>query len=503
MNFIDGFLNRITMYRLTLWVLGLLAALSIVFAFFGYLPFTALQMTVSIVVLLVVARLANGVFALFFKAAPSSESAYITALILFFVLTPVQSSHETLLLAVAAAVAMLSKYLIAPWKKHIFNPAAFAALVMSLAGTGLALWWVATPIMVLFIAAGGLLLVRKLRRFDLLLAFVITATVAFGVRAFITHGQLLPLLTQLVMSWPLVFLGTVMLTEPQTTPPHRTDRLIYGVIVGLLFSLSFKIGPLVSSPELALLIGNMYSFAVSFRKRVTLTLKEKLPLTRDIYEFVFVPKQSFRFMPGQYMEWTLPHKSPDKRGNRRFFTIASAPEDPYIRLGMRVPIEGSSFKKTLGALQKGTILTAANIGGEFVLPLDPDQKIGAIAGGIGITPFMSMFRHLAERDEHRDIVLIYSAGSPLDFAYQPELDGFKEKIGLKILYLPTDFAEISNWVGKSGYVTSDIVRKEAPDFKKRTWYFSGPQAMVTNYTKLIEGMGVHSSAIKKDYFPGL
>lgn len=502
MNSIDSFLNRITMYRLTLWGLSLLAALSVLFTLFGWLPFTGFELLISLALLLIAARAANAVGALFTKAATTPESAYITALILFFILSPVQSAGDALLLMLAAAIAMLSKYFIAYKGKHLFNPAAFAAFAFSIFGSGIATWWVATPILLPFTLILGLLLVRKLRRFDLFWSFTIAAVLVFAVRSLLEAQPLGTSLIQLLTSWPLIFFGMVMVTEPQTTPPTRADRSIYGIITGVLFSLSFNFGTLSATPEFALLVGNIYSFFVGSRRRFNLTFDSHTQLARDVYELSFIPEAAIAFQPGQYMEWTAPHRKKDNRGIRRYFTIASAPSDPFIRLGVRMPVESSSFKDSLKNIQKGTMLSASNVAGGFVLPIDANQKIACIAGGIGVTPFMSMFRHLASQGARRDIVLIYAAMTPLDFAYKDEIESIKDAIGLRVLYLPTDLTEITNWQGPSGFLTNIIIKDFIPDFAARHWYLSGPQAMVENYKWLVHTMGVRAKAIKTDYFPG-
>ena len=511
MNPIDKFLNDITMYRLTMFGLGILALVTIVCAFFGWLPFTALDLLLSLVALLFGTYASNSLFALFTKAAPTPESAYITALILFFICTPLQSANDAVLLILAAVIAMASKYIIVWNKKHIFNPAAFAALAFTLAGSGLASWWIATPILLPFVLIIGLLVVRKLRRFDLFFTFIAVATVVFLVRSYLGGTPPVTAFLQFLTSWPLFFFGTFMLTEPQTAPPQKSDRFIYGGIIGLLFSLAFNFGPLTATPELALIVGNIYSYAVSMRRRISLRFHSVTKLSREIYEFAFDPNVQLKFQAGQYVEWTLSHKPTDKRGIRRFFTVASAPEDPVVRLGVRVPPESSHFKDALlafseppkkGGISIEPIVSITGLAGEFTLPQDPTQRMAMIAGGIGITPFMSMFRHLAMRHERRDMVLLYAAPTPADFAYNDEIEKIKDSIGLTVIYLPTDFTELSDWEGPSGNVTNVLIQKEIKDFKVRHWYLSGPQAMVENYSWLVRSMGVAKKDIKTDYFPG-
>jgi ferredoxin-NADP reductase/Na+-translocating ferredoxin:NAD+ oxidoreductase RnfD subunit len=502
MHFIDDYLNKTTMYQLVLRGLAVLAGITIVLAFFQVLSFTALDLLLSLIILLFTARVANGFCALFTKAAPTPESAYITGFILFFILSPIQSASDALVLMLVATLAMVTKYVFVLHKKHIFNPAAAGVLLLSLAGSGVAIWWVATPILFPVVLVLGLLIVRKIKRFDLFWSFIIASTATYAVRSVIAGSITAATMAQFFLSFPLIFFGTIMLTEPQTMPSNRTDRIIFGGLVGFLFSLAFSFGNLSATPEFALVIGNLYAFAVNQRRRFILTLSSITQMSRGIFEYAFVSDAPISHEAGQYMEWTSPHRKADKRGTRRFFTIASAPGDTHVRLGIRVPVESSTFNSALKSLKPGDQIQATGVTGAFTLPHDPNQKLLFIAGGIGITPFMSMFRYLKSRRERRDIVLIYSAISPLDFAYQEEMDAYKDTIGLRIVYLPTDFTEVTGWDGPYGYITDKLVKKEIDDFKNRMWYLSGPSVMVDAYKKLAFSMEVPTTHVKTDYFPG-
>ena len=504
MNVIDVFLDRYTAYRLTLTGLGILAGISILEALLGWYPYSAIELLLSLVILLFATRTTNALCALFTKATPTPESAYITALILFFILSPLQSAADGVVFLIAGALAMLSKYAFAWGKVHIFNPAAFAVLAVSIAGTGLAVWWVATPLLFPFIFVIGLLVVRKVHRFDLFLTFAAVAILFFVVREGLVGAISLSSLTQFILTTPLFFAGTFMLVDPQTSPLTKTARSWYGIIVGVLSSVSFTIGPIITSPALALLIGNIFSFLTAKRKRIALSLQNVVQLSAETYEFEFVPSQMPVFVPGQHMEWTLPHTSVDMRGTRRYFAITSAPTEPVVRFATTIPIETSTFKETLLTFknvqkkntQNDTRMSATNVSGEFILPKDPNQKILAISGGISIAPFISMFRYLAIQGERRDIVLIYSAKTPLEFVYQKEIESFKDAIGLRVTYLPIDFPELSGWSGLSGKVTQEFIQKEVRDFKKRCWYLSGSAEQIAEYREISRVLGISKKAVK-------
>lgn len=488
MKYIDNFLNAITMYRLVLYGLTVLVVISIGFGFAGVLPLNGLHMLSSLVILLASCGISNYLLGKLFKIPVNTESVFITAYILFLILPPATTIVPQLTLVLAGIIAMSSKFVLNIKGKHIFNPAAIAALVIGLAGLMLPTWWVGSAVLLPVVGVFGLLVVRKIRHFDLFLTFCLVALVAIVATNMSYGGTFIVSFKGAFTSWPLVFFGTIMLTEPITSPPARIFRMMYGAIVALLFSISFHVGAIYSTPELALIIGNLFSYVVSPKERLVLTLKEKIKSAPMVYDFIFTANRPMKFMAGQYLEWTLGHKNSDSRGNRRYFTIASAPSEKEIRLGVKVPDESSSFKKALLEMQPGDELMAGALAGEFNLPKDTNKKIVAIAGGVGITPFRSMVKHMIETNEKRDLVLLYVCNNESEFVYKDVFDA-AQSLGVKPVYM-------------TSFITEETITKEVTDFKNRLYYISGPPGMVQAYKKLLTSMGVSTSAITTDYFPG-
>lgn len=491
MRIIDSFLNNITMYRLLVWGLALLAAWALLMSLVGQLSYDPLQMLASLAALLAACFAANAFFVRIFKAPANIESWIITALILFFTLAPFVSGLSVLWLIVAGIVAMASKFVLAIKKRHLFNPAAFALFALNVAGVGAATWWVGSPAMLPAVLVLGFLVVRKVRRFDTFLSFAAASTALFLLSAAIDRMPLFDSFVSLMLSWPLFFLGTIMLTEPLTMPPSRPLRLVYGGMVGALFAMQFHIGPVYSTPELALLMGNLFSFIAGSRQRLMLTLSRVAELSPGIFEFAFSPNERLKFQAGQYLEWTLPHKSADSRGNRRYFTVSSSPSSSEVLVATRIGEQPSSFKRALKEMKPGDMLTATSLAGDFTLPRSAAQPLVFIAGGIGITPFASMLRHLLEVKEPRDIALVYAANSETDFAYRDLIEEARAKLNIKVEYLAGE------------RVSEETVKKLVSDLSTPLFYLSGPDMMVRTYKKMLRGMGVRARRIKSDYFPGL
>ena len=499
---IDTFLNKITMYRLVLYYLATLIAAAVIFGFFGVLPYSPVNLVFSVLLILATSWAANTLFARGFGAAPNIESVYITALILGLIVTPVAPTDYAGIgfLMFASAWAMASKYIFALDKKHLFNPAAFGVALSALVLGQSATWWVGGNLLLLpFVLIGGFLIVRKIRRFDLVAAF---SVVALLTTIFTAHtSSPVTTLAETFFHSAFFFLAFVMLTEPVTMPPTRTLRILYGTIVGFLFAPNIHIGSFYLSPELALLIGNVFSSLVSPKGRLLLTLIERNKLADGMYAFVFAPEKRLLFHPGQYLEWTLPHRSADSRGNRRFFTIASSPAEGTVHLGIKVYEPMSSFKRALGGMRVNDTISASQLAGDFVLPRNKKTKLAFIAGGIGITPFRSMVQHLMDRKDARSIVLLYSNKTTAEIAYKDVFDRAKRDIGMKTVYALTN--EPNPPPGThAGVIDETLIASEVPDYRERTFYISGPPSMVEAFKDILRTMGVSRFRIKTDYFPG-
>lgn len=501
MNFVDSLLNRFTMYKVVMYGLFLLALYSLFLSFLGQLSFNPLELTVTFLVLIFTCYYSNLLFAKLFKVFPNSESSIITGTILFFLLWPSYLPKDIVLMLAASVIAMGSKYLVNFKGKHLFNPAAFAAIALLFFNSG-AVWWVATLPMLPAVLLIGLLIVRKIRRFTLFLTFLAVSTSTILLFT-LSQGRNVPEhLNLFLVSFPVLFFATVMLTEPATTPPSKKLQMIYASIVGFLFSLQTPIGPVYPSPEAALLVGNIFSFVVSPKYKFKLKLIEKIEIAKDTIELVLEKPNGFKFLSGQFFEWTIPMTKADLRGNRRYFTISSSPTEDKIRLGIKINNPSSSFKKHLQALKKGDILTAGNLSGDFTLK-NQKKNLVFIAGGIGITPFRSLIKNLLDERDERKITLFYSNKTAEEIAYQDLLGEASQKIDLKVVYVLTEEKEIpKNFNGEKGRISEQILKKYIKNLGDCDYYLSGPIAMVNGYKKLLLSLGVRRNSIYTDYFPG-
>ena len=209
----------------------------------------------------------------------------------------------------------------------------------------------------------------------------------------------------------------------------------------------------------------------------------------NVISFIFEPDSSFTWTAGQYLIYSLEHTKKDLRGKQRFFTISSSPFEKNPVITTRIFAKGaSSFKNSLFRLKIGEIIEAKGPDGDFVLE-SLNNKYVFIAGGIGITPFISMLRQIDHDNKKVKITLLYSNKNK-DVVFNNELSQIAKKIsGFRISYI---FSPMK--------INRNLLKKFVGN--KTIFYVSGPDPMVEAVTKLLIELGISKENIKEDYFSG-
>jgi len=485
-------LFSITMYKQVLFWLIVIVFGSFVTSLFGWLTIPVWQLGLSFLVVAAICWPLNELLAKIWKVPANQESAGITALILFCIMAPVSSWLHAVAIAVAAIIAIASKYIIAYQGRQIFNPAAFGAAAVSLIGLGSATWWIGNQPLAAILAIAAVLIIVRLQLFRVAIGFYGMSLLVTIVLAASLGSSVSSAVEALIISSPLLFLSGIMLTEPSTLPGRRYWHLVYGGVVGLLFAGQFEVFGFYISPALALLAGNLMAFTVNPKQAVTLTLQSIDRVADTVYDLRFKASQQLQFVAGQYMYWTLPVAPPDIRGNRRPFTIASGPVGDEVRLGIRTTTgKGSAYKKALLDLKPGDTMTGSYVSGDFVLPASIAKPIVMIAGGIGITPFISMLEELLAHDNRSPVTVYYCNRSNADIYGRDILDKAIAS-GITVHYIEAQPAD--------SFAQSEAA--ELLDQPDAQYYISGTIGMVQAFKTKLRRAGIKRRAIKTDNFAG-
>lgn len=490
-------LGRISMYRMVLLALAVLAAIALVLSLFGLVLPTPGELLATAAVLAVMCSAVDAVAQRMLRLPWRIESSLITAGILLFVLRPSLEPVGLGGIAIAAAAASVSKYLLVWRGRHVFNPAAVGATVLTVfAGfaplewnLGGSAWWVGSPVLFAPVLLLGLAVLWRTERLGVAALFFVVAVVVGVLRVVVQYGQLgleLPfgeVLSATLWSSPFLFFAAFMLSEPLTLPPRRWQQLTVAVVVGLLAGWPLPLGPITLGQERALLIGNLVAFAFCLRASVRLTLESRTDPAPTVRELTFRASRPLRFRAGQYLELEVPHRRPDIRGTRREFSILSAPEDlPTVRVAYRD--NGgpqSSFKRALAAAAPGDRLAITGVWGDFVLPADPARPVLMVAAGIGVTPFVSQLRHLAATGDRRDVVLVYVVPDAADMPFRADLAASGVPV---VVFSRTDPGDLPpGWTWTGGVrLDAQSLAAAVPDLAERHAYISGPPGLIADLT---------------------
>lgn len=505
-KWLDRVTGIVTMYKLILLSLVAISLIALILSFAGQLSAEPLALLASAAVALAATFASNWIVAKLLRVTPHTDSSLITALLIFVVLRPSLEPLALASIAVAGVIASVSKYLIAVRGRHVFNPAAVGVFVVTLLAFGpvpgfsYAAWWLGTPFLLLPVAIAAFAILYRTQRLTLGIVFLAVAIVALSVRYLLTGDNPLDGVSYLLLSSPAVFFAGFMLSEPLTLPPRRWQQLAEATVVALLFTVPFSFGLLTSTPQLALLVGNLLAFFFGQRRGIKLSYLGKKQIGPATYELSFQPARPVRFLPGQYMELTIPHRKADFRGSRRYFSISSAPTtDGPVNFAITVPEKSSSFKQALLDLEPGAVIRGTSVGGDFALPTKLDEPILLVAGGIGITPFASQLAHATSIGEKRDVVVVYQNSSTGDLPYSELLQKSGAKVVLFSPKAPSPLPAGWTYAGE-GRVTGERLREFVPDATTRRAFISGPPALVASLKAALRADGVRH--IHSDYFSG-
>lgn len=481
-------LGRLSMYRLTLYALLALAVIAVIESVLGGIGVTPLDIVASLALLMLATFCTDAVAQALLQVPRRIESSLITALILLFVVQPGANPDQVGGIALAGVIASASKYLLVWRGRHLLNPAAVGATVLTLTGLGFSAWWVGTPALAVPVIVLGLFVLWRTERFAMVLLFVAVYALVSGARMSLQSAASglavdpAALLSSVLLQSPVLFLGAFMLTEPLTLPSRRWQRLLVAAVVGALAGWPVNLGLITLGQERALLIGNLLAAALVARSGIRLSLVRRRALTPTVQELTFRARRAFRFAPGQYLELQVPHRRPDARGTRREFSIASPPTElPYVRIAYRDVGPGSTYKRALGVVQSDDILTATGVGGDFVLPAR-DVPVLLVAAGIGVTPFVSQLG-AADRT---DAVLVLVASAAEECAYLDELAATGARIVVVTPDRPERLPTGAEWAG-GARLDAMMLRRLIPDLEGRHAFVSGPPRLIADLAPALRG----------------
>jgi glycine betaine catabolism B len=212
----------------------------------------------------------------------------------------------------------------------------------------------------------------------------------------------------------------------------------------------------------------------------------------------------FTYLPGQYLNLQL---EIDGRTIRRSYTIASSPTRPAnCELTIKRESEGLVSRYLHDTISVGSRLRVTAPAGRFTFTGAEAPAVLLIAGGVGITPLMSMVRALTDRAWTGDIYFVVIAKSRSDLIFHDEIESLRKRFpNLHVRTTLTRAEMDAEWMGQRGRATAHLLETFAPNIRTLPVYLCGPNPMMDNTRELLLEMGLTAKQIQTEAFvsPGV
>nr|WP_218681733.1 ferric reductase-like transmembrane domain-containing protein [Rhodococcus qingshengii] len=208
-----------------------------------------------------------------------------------------------------------------------------------------------------------------------------------------------------------------------------------------------------------------------------------------------VGHKGFQFEPGQF-GWLTVDRSPFSVTSHPFSFSSSAEVGTSVSMTIKAL---GDFTSTVGRISPGTPAYLDGPHGVFT----PDRNEGPgfvlIAGGVGITPMISILRTMADRGDSRPFLLYYASRSVEDVTFDEELELLRKHLNLTIIHILMIPPE--GWAGEQGYLDRDMIVRHLPDRYRRLQYFiCGPGPMLDAVEDSLIALGVPAPNLHTERF---
>ncbi len=219
--------------------------------------------------------------------------------------------------------------------------------------------------------------------------------------------------------------------------------------------------------------------------------------------FGFERPSQFDFTPGQSADVTLSNPpETDSEGNTRTFSIASSPFENQLMFATRM--RDTAFKRSLKKAPIGTDVRIDSATGSFTLHKNSAKPAVFLAGGIGITPFLSIVRQADHDRLGHKLCLFYSNRRPQDVPFLEVLRMLEtSNPNFQLVCTMTAMQQSQNeWQGETDLINKEMLSRHLTNLQGPIYYVAGPPAMVAGLRKMLVGADVDEDDIRSEDFAG-
>ncbi|TCT04870.1 FAD-dependent oxidoreductase [Paralcaligenes ureilyticus] len=232
-------------------------------------------------------------------------------------------------------------------------------------------------------------------------------------------------------------------------------------------------------------------------------LKKREEVAAGTMAFHIEKPAGFTFKPGQAIDVILPESVvADAQNARHTFSIVSSAAQNELTFATRM--RDSVFKNALKALPIGTALKIEGPFGSLTLHNNRARSAIFIAGGIGITPFMSILQQAAHDKLPHELILLYANRRPEDSAFLANLQELEQQNAhFRLVCVMSEMAKSSQpWSGETGQIDGKLIQRVVGTLQSPVYYLVGPPAMVEAMRGALNATGVDDDDIRTEEFYG-
>ncbi len=211
----------------------------------------------------------------------------------------------------------------------------------------------------------------------------------------------------------------------------------------------------------------------------------------------------FTFKPGQAIDVVLAHAPHgETNGARHAFSIVSAPHQDELVIATRM--RDSAYKREIKSMPIGSPAKIEGPFGSLTLHNNRARPAVFIAGGIGITPFISILRQAAKEQLPQQLLLLYSNRRPEDAAFLTELQQLEQQNkNFTLVATMTEMEKSSqSWQGETGFIDGQMIKRMTGALAAPIYYLVGPPAMVEAMRKTLNDAEINDDDIRSEEFYG-
>ncbi len=206
----------------------------------------------------------------------------------------------------------------------------------------------------------------------------------------------------------------------------------------------------------------------------------------------------FTFVPGQFLN--VAFWIGGARMNRSYSISSSPTRREHVEITVRREPRGAVSRHIDDLVKVGDEIEAGGPVGRFTFDGTEADSIVLIAGGVGITPMLSITRYLTDISWPGDIFLFYSCRVPTDFIFRQALAALQEQNPKLHVSVTMSGAAPAEWTGPRGHFTAELFASTVPDIASRRIHLCGPPSMMDATKAILVELGVPSEQVKTEAF---